>query len=64
MAAVLLSATTSKWSELWTGTRRTLREIYREARTGKLRSSPYQKFATVASLSLIVIGIYLLISGD
>jgi hypothetical protein len=61
-AAGLLAATTIKWSEL--RTRRTLGDIYREAKAGRLRMSPYRAIAGPVSLVLMVVGVYLAISGD
>ena len=61
-AAGLLAATTIKWSEL--RTRRTLGDIYREAKAGRLRISPYRLIAGPASLILIIVGMYLALSGD
>jgi hypothetical protein len=61
-AGGLLAATAIKWSDL--RTRRTLGDIYREAKAGRLRMSPYRAIAGPASLVLIVVGTYLAISGD
>jgi hypothetical protein len=62
MAAGLLSATNIKWSQLRGG--RTINDIYREAKAGKLHSSPYQKVTSLLSLILIVVGMYLALSGN
>ena len=62
IAAGLLSATTFKWSEL--KIRRTMTDIYREAKAGRLRTSPYRKVTGLASLILIIVGMYLAFSGD
>jgi len=61
-AAGLLAATMVKWSELRTG--RTLGDIYREAKAGRLRISPYRLIAGPTSLILVIGGIYLALSGD
>jgi hypothetical protein len=45
-------------------TRRTLGDIYREAKAGRLRMSPYRAIAGPVSLVLMVVGVYLAISGD
>ena len=62
LAGGLLAATTVKWSD--PNLRRTLGGIYREAKAGRLRSSPYEKLAGWASILLVVIGIYLAFSGE
>ena len=62
LAAGLMAATTVRWAEL--RGRRTLGDIYREARTGRLRISAYRKVVTVASLILMLLGLYLAVSGD
>jgi hypothetical protein len=61
-AGGLLAATAINWSDL--RTRRTLGDIYREAKAGRLRMSPYKAIAGPVSLLLIVLGTYLAISGD
>jgi len=62
IAAGLLAATTFKWSEL--RLRQTLGEFYREAKAGRPRTSTYRKIAGFASLVLIIVGMYLAISGN
>jgi hypothetical protein len=62
IAATLLSATTFKWSQL--RGQRTISDIYREAKAGRLRSSPYQKITALLSLVLVAVGMYLAFSGD
>jgi hypothetical protein len=62
IAAGLLASTTFKWSEL--RPHQTLGELYREAKAGRLRTSTYRKIAGPASLALIIVGLYLAISGD
>jgi hypothetical protein len=64
IAGGLLSATTFSWSELRSQGRRTISDIYRDAKAGRVRSSLYRKLATLASLVLTVVGLYLAISGD
>ncbi|HEY1892361.1 MAG TPA: hypothetical protein VGG63_18340 [Steroidobacteraceae bacterium] len=55
----LLLATTRKWP-IFTWDKRTLSQIYQDARGGNLRSSSlYAKIVTPASILLIIIGIYL-----
>ena len=61
-AAGLLAATAVNWSELQS--RRTLGDIYREAKAGRLRISPYRLIAGPASLFLLIVGMYLALSGD
>ena len=53
----LLAATTMKWSQFWD--RRTLNQIYQDAKAGRLRSTSYQKIATPVAVALIVVGTYL-----
>jgi hypothetical protein len=53
----LLSATTLKWPQIWD--RRTLSEIYRDAKAGKLRTTLYAKIVGRVSLIIIFVGIYL-----
>jgi hypothetical protein len=53
----LLSATTLKWSQIWD--RRTVSEIYRDAKAGKLRSTLYAKIIAPISFILILVGMYL-----
>jgi hypothetical protein len=55
--AGLLSLTTMRWSEL--RDRRTISQIYRDARAGKQRSSAYQRLVGWGSLLLLVVGVYL-----
>jgi hypothetical protein len=55
--AGLLSATTLKWSQIWN--RRTLTEIYQDAKAGKLRSTLYAKIIAPISFILILVGMYL-----
>ena len=55
----LLSATTLSWSQLWAGDRRTFKQLYQDARVGKLRSTLYAKIVTPISAGLIVAGVYL-----
>lgn len=62
LAAGLLAATTFKWSEL--RTRRTVGDIYREAKAGRLRISLYRTIVSLATLILIIVGMYLAFSGD
>jgi hypothetical protein len=54
----LLAATTMK-RPLFTGYKRTVRQIYQDAKAGKQRSSLYAKIVAPVSLMLIVIGTYL-----
>lgn len=53
----LLSATTLKWSQIWN--RRTLTEIYQDAKAGKRRSTVYAKIIGPISFILILVGMYL-----
>ena len=53
----LLSATTLKWSQI--RDRRTVAEIYRDAKAGKLRSTLYAKIIAPISFILIPAGMYL-----
>jgi len=53
----LLAATTLSWSQLWD--RRSVKELFRDARVGKLHSSAYAKVAAPVSFALIVSGTYL-----
>jgi hypothetical protein len=53
----LLSATTLRWSQI--NSRRTLSEIYQDAKVGKLRTTLYAKIVAPVSLVLIIVGIYL-----
>jgi hypothetical protein len=53
----LLAATTLNWSTIWD--RRPLRQLYRDARIGKLRNSLYAKIVVPVSLALIIAGMYL-----
>jgi hypothetical protein len=62
LAALLLAATTFKWSQVRGG--RTIGDLYRDAKAGRLRTSLYSKAASMGSLALIVLGMYLLLSGD
>jgi hypothetical protein len=64
IAGGLLSATTFSWSELRSQGHRRISDIYRDAKAGRIRSSLYRKFASLASLILIIVGLYLAISGD
>ena len=62
MAGGALSATAIKWSQL--RGRRTLKDIHRDVKEGRLRISPYQHIVGVLSLMLILVGLYLALSGD
>jgi hypothetical protein len=62
LASGLLAATTVKWSD--PNLRRTLGGIYREAKAGRLRSSLYDRLAGVASLILMILGVYLAFTGE
>jgi hypothetical protein len=53
----LLAATTLRWSQI--RDRRTLNEIYQDAKAGKLRTTLYAKIITPVSLVLTIVGIYL-----
>ena len=53
----LLAATTLKRSQI--GYRRTLSEIYQDAKAGKLRSTVYAKIMAPISVILILVGLYL-----
>lgn len=53
----LLSATTLKSSQIWD--RRSLREIYHDAKAGRLRPTLYAKVVAPVSLTLIIVGTYL-----
>lgn len=64
LAAVLLSATGTKWSEVWTRRNLTMGGLYREAKAGRLPSSPYKRFANFGALILLIVGIYIALSGD
>jgi len=57
LLAGLLLATTQKWSQMWD--RRTISQIYRDAKAGKQRSTLYARIIAPISLTLIVIGTYL-----
>jgi hypothetical protein len=54
----LLAATTLSWSELWRWDRRSFKQLYQDARAGKLRSTLYAKIVTLVSAALTVAGIY------
>lgn len=54
----LLAATTMKWPII-TRDKRTISQIYQDAKAGKLRSSLYAKIVAPVSLLLIIIGTYL-----
>jgi hypothetical protein len=54
----LLLATTRKWPII-TLDKRTIGQVYQDARAGKLRSSLYAKLVTPVSILLIIIGTYL-----
>lgn len=54
----LLAVTTRKWPII-TWDKRTIRQIYQDAKAGKLRSSLYAKIVAPLSLLLIIIGTYL-----
>ncbi len=62
IAATLLTSTTFRWSEL--RPQRTLSELYREAKAGRLHTSAYRKIASLASWILIIVALYLALSGD
>jgi hypothetical protein len=62
LAGGLLAATTVKWSD--PRLRRSLGDIYREAKAGRLRSSLYDKLVASASIILLIIGMYLALSGE
>lgn len=53
----LLSATTLKWSQMWD--RRTISQIYQDAKAGKQRATLYARIIAPISLTLILIGMYL-----
>jgi hypothetical protein len=53
----LLSLTTTRWSRLWD--RRTVSQIYADAKGGRLRHSTYQRVVGLTSLGLVVVGAYL-----
>lgn len=53
----LISATMIRPSE-WKD-RRSFSQIYQDAKAGRLRTSLYRKVATIASVGLIVVGMYL-----
>jgi hypothetical protein len=52
----LLSATTLKWSYI--RDRRTIAEIFQDAKTGKLRTTLYAKIIVPISFILILVGMY------
>lgn len=54
----LLAATTAKWSTIIKD-KRTISQIYQDAKTGKPRSSLYAKIVAPVSLLLIIVGMYL-----
>ncbi|MGB6488423.1 MAG: hypothetical protein WBE91_16220 [Steroidobacteraceae bacterium] len=54
----LLAATTRKWP-IFTGDKRMVGQIYRDAKAGKQRASLYAKVVAPVSLMLIIIGMYL-----
>jgi hypothetical protein len=54
----LLAATTVSWSQVWR-LRQSFDQIYRDAKSGKLRSSLYAKIVAPLSLGLIIAGMYL-----
>jgi hypothetical protein len=62
IAAGLLSATTFKWSKQ--RMRSSMSDLYREAKAGRLRTSPYRKVVSLVSWILIIVGMYLAFSGD
>ena len=53
----LLAATTMKWALLWD--HRTIGQIYRDAKSGKSRSSTYARIVAPISIALMIAGIYL-----
>ncbi len=53
----ILSATTLKWP--WNWDRRTIAEIYRDSKAGKLQMSLYAKLISPISFALIIFGMYL-----
>jgi hypothetical protein len=56
----LIAATTVRWGHLRDG--RTMKQIYQDARDGKLRSSRYSKFMSWVAVALIVTGLYLAVT--
>jgi hypothetical protein len=56
-----MGSTTIKWSEL---RGRTLGDIYRDAKAGRLRTSLYREVVGWVSLILTMFGMYLALSGD
>ena len=61
MLGGLLSATTMRWSDLWD--RRTISQIYQDAKDGRARASTYAKIIVPVSLALIAAGVYLATTG-
>jgi hypothetical protein len=57
----LLSATTLKWSQVWD--RRTISQIYQDAKAGKQRATLYARIIVPISLTLILIGMYLALTS-
>jgi hypothetical protein len=57
LLAGLLLATTLKWSQVWE--RRTIGQIYQDAKAGKQRATLYARIIAPISLVLIIVGIYL-----
>jgi hypothetical protein len=53
----LLAATTLSWSQMWD--RRSFKQLYQDARVGKLHSSLYAKIVGPVSFALVIAGIYL-----
>ncbi len=64
IASGLLAATGTKWSEVWARRNLTVGGLYREAKAGRLRSSPYQRIANLGSLLLLIVGLFVALSGD
>ena len=57
----LLSMSTTRWSR--SIYRRTLPQIYQEAKSGGFKSSAYQKVVTLISFLLIFTGVYWALTG-
>ena len=53
----LISITATRWSQV--PYRKSISQIYHDAKAGKIQSTPYQKVAVRVSTALLVVGVYL-----
>jgi len=62
MGGGVLAAMTVKWADL--RSKRTVGDVHRAARAGRIRSTMYSTITTMASLFFMVFGTYLAFAGE